>query len=209
MPNNRDINGFLRGWKPALYIVDTRNLTKKYPELFDYPHIEQKKKIKQKVYDSYLFFQSEERKKQYIDQIRDCSTRMEKDMVFGLTLGFPPKAVVWFAHTDPLLSRSEEEVKERRKRYESERCCITYDGISFASSIFDVEENVKWLWDNIKIPDEYAHLRTTKVSDVVGYEEYETHEGKKCRQTVWKDYDIPYGGEKELQRVAKILQDRR
>jgi hypothetical protein len=106
----------------------------------------------------YWFFQSEQIKlefeKEVISEI--ITNGIFNDEKIGMFLGFPPAAVRNFAKLQ----------KDKECGLYERRVGVDYAGIRFMSYEDSILEDLKWLKDNLKIPNEYkAHLGINFMGD--------------------------------------------
>lgn len=154
-----EFDAFFGSWKPALLaraykLCDDEEVfeaelrgeyywmhhsQKEARKLLRYPHVvmdliegkRRKKDGKRYVLFHALFFQTEDKKTQFLEMFQ----QKPMDTAVGLALGFPPKAVEAF---------------EQGRR----GIGIAYNGIHFVSPPEDMVENLQWLWDHIPVPEE-------------------------------------------------------
>ncbi|RAL21999.1 hypothetical protein [Thermoflavimicrobium daqui] len=130
----RDEEAFLAGFKPALYTLDSKYIGI-YPVF-----IERCPKR-----DKYFYFQSEDQRQRFSDQLEKIAERDSDEYheLIGLTLGFPPQAVkdyLYFRHN----------LYERRIY----KIGMSFAGIDCGCHIDNVHDCVRWLWDTYPYPSE-------------------------------------------------------
>jgi hypothetical protein len=131
-----DHEAFLKGIKPALYRAYNRGLAELFPKLQEYPHLKDHT-------GRYLFFQTEEKKQEYVDRIQQIDLNSpEYHKMLGLLLGYPPKAVDFFVRKCTDRSLSEVSIG------------LGYAGIRCVCDVRELIENTKWLWDTYQLDEE-------------------------------------------------------
>jgi hypothetical protein len=172
-----DIKAFLMGIKPAILIS---NVMAKLPALAKYPRIERKHNT--------MFFQDEGTKRRFE---KDAKSAGFRDIV-GHYLGYPPKAVEWFGAN-----------MGNFEKFELEKVGVKYLGRQFTSSIDDLEDNVRWLWENVSAPDLRQHVAA--IEKPIGYKIVERN-GMKIRKAA-RSYraTIDYEDIERLREVVKEL----
>jgi hypothetical protein len=141
---------FVQGLKPAIYRNSfDKQFVEKLPYLKEhYPYISHRKIALIPEAETYLFFQNERMKEDFLRKLNQISSPFSPDFhrLLGHTLGFPPKAVEYFAQTK--MGTVEAELLNKRK------VGMYYLGIGCSGDIYDLVENVHWLWDTYQINKE-------------------------------------------------------
>lgn len=136
---------FLAGIKPACFenldrlTADIRNQLEKYPYHQNYEN-------------AAIFFQTESLKEQFLEQTEGLSLESPAyHKMLGLTLGFPPKAVEFYAQY------YEMQLQDRPAANHylfTHKVGYRYAGIMCQGHIDDLVENAEWLWNRYNINDE-------------------------------------------------------
>jgi hypothetical protein len=137
---------FVQGLKPAIYrnTLD-KQFNEKLPFLLEnFPYIEGEKValIPDPEVGTYIFFQNEELKADFsakLENVEPGSKEFHK--VLGSALGYPPKAVQFFAES--WVDESLDQLKVG----------MYYLGIGCSGSIEDLTENCLWLWNQYQIEE--------------------------------------------------------
>jgi hypothetical protein len=131
-----DHEAFLKGIKPALYRAYNQGLAELFPILKEYPHLKDHT-------GRYLFFQTEEKKQEYVDRIQQIDLNSpEYHKMLGLLLGYPPKAVDFYVRKCTDRSLSEVSIG------------LGYSGVRCVSDVRELIENTIWLWDTYQLDEE-------------------------------------------------------
>lgn len=118
---------FTSGVKPAYFTDSDTQLSKKYPYTI--------------LDNNYIFFQNEQMKKEFTDQIQATEKNSpEYHRIIGETLGYPPQAINFFVQC------------MENKELEKKRAYFNYAGINFTANVEQALEITYWLWKNIRIP---------------------------------------------------------
>lgn len=105
----------------------------------EFPYIEREKDIQ--------FFGTEEYKKEFETRI---AQQEDSRKVFGEFLGYPPSAVEWF------VEEWIEAAKTKDPNFDRDVVmAVNYKGIPFITRKDLVEENLAWMEENIKLPDNW------------------------------------------------------
>jgi hypothetical protein len=124
-----DHEAFLKGLKPALYRTPNQGLMKLFPSLEKYPYLKDHT-------GRYLFFQTEEKKQEYLDALQRVEPGSpEYHQMFGHLLGYPPKAVDFFVRKCTDRSLADVSIG------------LAYAGIRCVGDVRELVENAFWLWD--------------------------------------------------------------
>lgn len=141
---------FIQGLKPALYrnTLDAK-FKEKLPFLVErFPYISSERIALVDGAETYIFFQHEEMKKSFAEQLQRITSVQSPDFhrLLGYALGYPPKAVEYFAKT-------KEETTDG-KMLKARKVGMYYLGIGCSGDILDLVENCNWLWDTYGIDSE-------------------------------------------------------
>lgn len=204
MFNHFEVKKFLEGKKPALMITQRalERMTKEMLEkLAEYPCFRIPKKINGESIAILWYFQTEEQRDNFEKDWKQADNIICRTIVEGMYLGYPPKAVQWYANTSPLTvsnMQDTERLKERLKRFNNEKVCISYGALRFVCNRYDIEECVRWLWDNGM---EEAEARIEKE---IAYRIVTDSEGRKRKRTEYKCIGrIPFRDEEVLLNIAR------
>jgi hypothetical protein len=131
-----DHEAFLKGIKPALYRADNQGLQELFPILKEYPHLKDHT-------GRFLFFQSKEKKQEYVDNLRQIDINSpEYHKMLGLLLGYPPKAVDFYVRKCTDRSLAEVSIG------------LGYSGVRCVCDVRELIENTIWLWDTYQLDEE-------------------------------------------------------
>jgi hypothetical protein len=132
-----DVDAFLLGMKPALYgNTASPTLMKNLDVLLHYPHITQGIDIFDGE-DFFLFFQDEKKMDDFVIRFHQVAPRSPAfHQLLGCALGYPPMATCFYAKCMEYDS------------FHKYRLSIRYAGIRCTSHVFELVENVVWLWDH-------------------------------------------------------------
>lgn len=224
------IPAFLNGWISAVsvYHSDLESL-KRYAEEWKNPSLMRLAEYPclQREHGGVLvFFQTEELKERAKQELNACENGWrEQDAAIKRIAGYPPKAVE-FMYKHPTINPSahltEEEIREYQKRGDwgariyyggqlHEEIPDYYGGIHFVSALDEIEENVKWVWENLNIPS-YVE-KVTKIRIPIAYKHVKKEikfPNKKEKETrvFWEpqhlEITVDYGDEKLLKKVKSI-----
>lgn len=149
----RTADSFLKGYKPAFLEIPDREWTTKHLDflLTHYPYVDEKRYDILEGDQYYLFFQDELIQALFQKQMQQISTKEDLDRVLGNILGFPPKAVDFYARMMKEKRNGNENAYQQMKK---RKIGMIYCGCSFASDVRDLKVNVKWLLE--KYPYEEA-----------------------------------------------------
>ncbi|KPC71034.1 hypothetical protein ADL26_15780 [Thermoactinomyces vulgaris] len=132
----KDIESFLRGFKPAL-LTNPHYQTYHAVEslkLASYPSVG----VRLHQMDQLLYFQTEANKSRFLEQthlLLPDSPAYHREV--GLALGFPPRAVEYY------VSVMHHEGVDECKVY------LEYCGIGFVTSLDYMQEDILWLWQHV------------------------------------------------------------
>lgn len=129
---------FLLGVKPACFEMVTRLKREVLKELKKYPH-------HYKNENGAIFFRNEAMKRNFLLDTEGLSTTDPVyHKILGLTLGFPPKAVDFYANYYGWQLKDREEAK---RYFFTHKVGFRYMGIMCEGHIDDIKENAAWLWE--------------------------------------------------------------
>jgi hypothetical protein len=168
------VEGFLKGIKPACFENINRLSSEELVEQLEkYPNIQTEKDIK-------IYFQTTDLKRAYAEQSKHLQPgSVEWVALIGHTLGYPPKAVSYYARQ----WENESEIVHATKHIS-----LNYCGVHCAGNIDDLVENVHWLWDTYNHP----------ISMWTGV--------KWMKENIGADFRIRYRNEKELKEVKETME---
>lgn len=133
---------FLDGYKPSTIVLRSNNF---FDQLQSYPSIHPFNNHP----ESYIFFQSEELKQEYIRkkvEIKDDT--FEDHVLLGITLGFPRKSCEWFAKMRQL----EEQTGAFPEEDTLYGIGISWAGFFFRTHVDIAIQEIKWLWNTYTSP---------------------------------------------------------
>lgn len=138
---------FQLGYKPAIYdTVLSQRFVEVLPTLKEkYPYMNKGIGLREDT-TTYMFFQNQKLKAGFEEQLDNVGHKSpEFHKILGLALGYPPKAVEFFAR----LQMKDEEAKKLQPK----RVGMHYMGIPCNGNVDDLVENCLWLWDTYTVPE--------------------------------------------------------
>lgn len=177
----RDIDAFLKGYKPALLNSSDYYRPEEIEALNKYPCIENIA-----LYGSQfnVYFQTEDMKRDFVQKVSGVATSSPvfcKEL--GRVLGFPPKATAFYIECmeNPSLAWK--------------KIGMYYCGISCVGSIDDLVENVLWFWATYELPNH--EYRVVELS-------YGMNEPAFRYYIPYRDKESLYTAQEEIQFLAEM-----